>query len=275
MAANKKPKTTNTPGALAAPSEEDLRKEHEGRLWTLLVSEGSVIVNRVNALGASTEKSHAIGPSLGAFAAAALVASVALSLSFGMTAGEAVKGWRVNQAELNRWAGGATWRGTAAAAAGVVKAADYARFVDEVATNPGILVQQADGAAAPGVAPCAPIDSLSEAWAHSASDGALRPRCKFSGDNIFVASFVQDGSTGKDWIYPVLGVFHKEGGRWTYYNFVGAVSGTFALRGKESVSIEQIGHAVHKAFPGALARGDLTAPQTALAWIKKQFTKKN
>ena len=257
--------------AEAGKSEEQtIREAHEGSLWTLLVSPGSVIISRVNDLAG-------LGRWLGIIAAAAVAGSIALAVDGSLGASDAVKGWQVNQLEINKWAAGASVKtSNPAFFAAATKSDDYARFVSDVVANPSILVEQATGQPKPGTLPCVPMDSLSETWANPSTGTPDRPRCKFSGDNIFVSSFVQDSSNGRSLIYPVLGVFHKEAGAWDYYNFDGGMEGgIFALRDRKNVSIFQIAGAVDKAFPGALTRADLTAPRTAWGWAKKLVTKNN
>lgn len=255
-----------TPATPAGPTTTEAKKDQ--RPWTFLVSEGAVIIRRANAIAP-------MGSALGFAAAAAVVASVIFALGSGLSAGEAVKGWEANQAEINAWAGAATWRGNAAAAASVTRSEDYLAFVNDVAAHPEKLVKQAGGQAAPGTIPCVPMESLSEPWTNPANGLADRPRCKFSGDSVFVASFVQDATTGRSLIYPVLGVFHKQSGAWAYHNFDGGLEGgVFALRDKPSVTIYQIAREVDKAFPGALVHGDVTAPKTAWQWAKKKFSGK-
>lgn len=275
MAANKK-NLPIKPAAKAVDSEESIRIEHEGRKWNDFASEGSVRVNRVNALANSSEPGHAIGAKLSGMAAIALVASLAFSLGSGLTATGAVKGWATNQLEINKWAAGAEIKSVSQAmVAATTKSEDYAKFVADVVANPRALVPQATGPAKAGTLPCVPMDSLAETWLNPATGTPDRPRCKFSGDSIFVASFVQDAGTGRPLIYPVLGVFHQEGGAWSYYNFDGGLEGgIFALRDQKSVSIYQIASVVDKAFPGSMVYGDVTAPRTALARVRKLFDKK-
>jgi hypothetical protein len=265
--------TRSQPKAIAAKAEDketEVRKAHEGRLWTRLVSPGSVIIKRVNDLAG-------MGRTLGLVAVAAVAGSLVLVMGHTLSAADAVKGWKVNQLEINKWAVGASVKSPSPAfSAAATKSEDYARFVSEVVANPSILEAQATGAAKPGNIPCVPMDSLSETWANPANGTPDRPRCKFSGNSVFVASFVQDASSGRNLIYPVLGVFHKEDGSWDYYNFDGGMeSGIFALRDRKSVSIYQIAGEVERAFPGSLAKGDLTAARTAWGMAKKLFNKNN
>jgi hypothetical protein len=280
MGLNKKNKPSERIAATTpttAEFEAGIVKANEGKLWTYLVSEGSVLVNRVNAIADPKVKGGGMGGMLGFFAVATVIGSFAMFLSFGLSASDAVKGWQTNPAEINKWAAGASLRTiTPALAAATTRSEDYARFVSEVVANPQTLVPQAIGGAKLGAIPCVPMESLAETWLNPATGTPDRPRCKFSGDSVFVASFVQDGSTGRSLIYPVLGVFHKDKEGWAYYNFDGGMEGgLFALRAQKSVSIYQIANEVNKAFPGVLVYGDVTAPRTAWGYAKKLFQKNN
>lgn len=249
-------------------SEEKIKKGHEFMTWPLLVSEGSVILARVNDISAKFSQGLVLA-AIGAFAL-----NLLMSMDRGLTAGSAVSGWSADQAVLNTWAGGATLKSTSPAlAAATTPSAAYLSFVADVEAHPEKLAPQ-DKAGAQY--PCVPIQSLSESWLNPATGVPDRPRCKFTRDSIFVASYVVDSSRGSALIYPVLGVFHKQAAGWAYYNFDGGLGANiFALRDRPSVSIYQIANEVNDAFPGALQKTDITAARTAWQKAKKLFESKN
>jgi hypothetical protein len=252
----------------AADENERIARENEGMMWTHLVSAGSVIVKRVNEL-------RALNRSLLTAAIAIAIGSIALFAGGAMDSSAAVSGWQVSQSEINKWAAGATVKSPAAGfKAATASDVDYSRFIAQVLGNPSILVQQSGGAVRDGTIPCVPFESLAEPWVNPATGVPDRPRCKFSGDNIFVASYVTSGRDGKQ--YPILGIFHKGAASWDYYNFDGALGDNIYRFGdRKNVTIYQVADSIDKAFPGALIRGDLTKPRTAWGFIKKQFNKIN
>ena len=256
------------PRKISFEERERLISKKFGRcLWAQLVSPGSTLVTRANAMAVAGR----------AFQAAA-VACLAWTIgsSFGVTSFDAptAEGLFLKREILNEWAKGATIPPQS------VQAMANTTPVEEMANN--IVPRLESGALkiSPGytgtdeaVLPCVTITSLSESWLNPSTGTANIPRCKLSSDgkSYWIATFLMKNNQPA----PHIGILLTENGKRQYYNFDPHLSTAAFVPGRSTVSPETIPNHVANDWPGSMGKqADVTAETGWRGWIQKFNNKK-
>ncbi len=266
----KSPSKTIGKGVLPpAATDQEIQARYSTMLWTKLVTDGHVIMRRVN------HCAKTYGATMGVLAMVLLAFDAARSSGILSQDEASASGWAVNAKTVNEWSRGMNIASiTPAFGSATTKVEDYKAFIAQVIQNPGSLAPQ--GKAVAGQVACVPIRSLAEPWVNPATGLPDKPRCKFSddGNTIWVASHALDSASGKAVVYPVLGLFHKEGGRWGYYNFDARMPGAlYAFPEYKTVTFSMIPEQLARDFPDAMTRADLSEPRGWIERAKKAFAK--
>lgn len=104
---------------------------------------------------------------------------------------------------------------------------------------------------------CDKLDDLRKPWVNGATGTPDIPRCltSSSGDTIWMASIIGDGTQWAMSAAPWLGVFHRTAEGWAYYNVQNFVpAGRFGLRGYKAVSFDLIPYQIARDFPYLIAQ---------------------
>lgn len=251
-----KPKTKASAALSAQEQEENIRKQNENRLWSKVLSMGSVIIARVNRISTRTK----------VFAILAALAVVIDVVRFsGIGTGMSTEGYRPNTAVLNTWVNGMRLQQVSASfAQATPTSAQFAQTLERYKSNPAALRQE-----------CAPTDDLSQSWLNPKSGLPDAVRCKISAhsNTVWIATFVQHNINGTDTLYPVLGVLHEAGG-WQYFNVdAGLGNGLWRYAQYPTVSLADISVQAHHDFPGLMQLGDVSAPTTAVGKVQEWVNK--
>lgn len=261
---NKKSAVSKAEPVPTQEGDQKIKARYGNMQWTLLVTDGHVILRRVNYLA---ERASI----LGVLVAGSFTLSIALALGAFSKPAESTTGWAVNPAGVNEWIKGMTIAKVTPAFGSSTKSPEaYKAFIAQVIQNDGALSTAALGNAdKPG---CVSMNSLSESWLNPATGLPDRPRCKVSedGKTIWLASFVLDQRSGQAKIFPTLGALHKDGGRWAYFNFDAGMPGAlYSFPEFQTVSFAKIPARVAADFPEAMTRADLSQTQGWLARARK------
>lgn len=236
--------------------DENIRKLNQGMGWTMLLSDGSVILARIQAL----TKTATV---LVTLACAAIVLDV-VRIS-GSTNAIDVQGYKPVPSVVSNWTKGMQLNNvTAQFSEATPTAQQYAELIEKLKANPGAIQEH-----------CVAIDDPSQSWLNPSTGLPNLPRCKISSDSetVWLMTFVQNKGASTT-IHPTIGVFHSTQAGWQYFNFeTGLGQGVVKIQPYQTIGFSDISAQVAKDFPSSMQITDVTVPDTAVGKISKSFNK--